>query len=121
MNTVSNFPRALNILHIFVIIALIVGLPSPVAMANPIGSTDSSAARSVLLAPTASIVVNTTADELTTDGNCSLREAIMAANTNAAVDACTAGSGADTIVLPAGTYLISIAGANENANLTGDF
>ena len=75
----------------------------------------------MLLAPTASIVVNTTADELNTDGDCSLREAIMAANTNAAVDACAGGSGADTISLPAGTYLISITGANENVNLTGDF
>ena len=37
----------------------------------------------------ASIVVNTTDDELNDDGDCSLREAITAANTNAAVDACT--------------------------------
>lgn len=43
------------------------------------------------------ITVNTTADELNTDGDCSLREAIQAANTNTAVDACAAGSGTDVI------------------------
>jgi len=46
----------------------------------------------------ASIVVNTTDDELNGDGDCSLREAITAANTNAAVGACSAGTpGADTL------------------------
>jgi CSLREA domain-containing protein len=39
----------------------------------------------------ATIVVNTLLDELDNDGNCSLREAIQAANTNASVDACLAG------------------------------
>jgi CSLREA domain-containing protein len=44
----------------------------------------------------ASITVNTTDDEL--NGDCSLREAITAANTNAVMDACTPGvPGADTI------------------------
>lgn len=68
----------------------------------------------------ASLTVTTTDDELNTDGDCSLREAIQAANTDTAVDACFAGSGADTIVLPAGTYSLSIAGAGEHANATGD-
>jgi CSLREA domain-containing protein len=75
------------------------------------------------LAPTAyaaTIAVNTTADELNADGDCSLREAIRAANTNTAVDACPAGSGADIISLPAGTYQLAIAGTNEDAALTGD-
>lgn len=66
------------------------------------------------------ITVNTTSDELNVDGNCSLREAIQAANTDTAVDACPAGSGTDTIVVPAGTYTLSIAGAGEDANATGD-
>lgn len=43
------------------------------------------------------ITVNTMDDELNTDGDCSLREAIQAANTNEAVDSCPAGSGAATI------------------------
>lgn len=68
----------------------------------------------------ATITPNTTADELDSDGNCSLREAIQAANTDSAVDACTAGSGADTIDVPAGTYALAIAGAGEDANATGD-
>ncbi len=39
----------------------------------------------------ANIRVNTLDDELNTDGDCSLREAIQAANTNAPVDACGSG------------------------------
>lgn len=68
----------------------------------------------------ATISVNTTDDNLTSDGNCSLREAIQAANMDVAVDACTAGSGADRIVVPAGAYALSIAGAGEDENATGD-
>ncbi|MEX2103528.1 MAG: CSLREA domain-containing protein, partial [Gaiellaceae bacterium] len=53
----------------------------------------------------ASIVVTTTTDEYNTGATeCSLREAVQAANTNAAFGGCTAGSGADEITLPAGTY-----------------
>jgi CSLREA domain-containing protein len=52
------------------------------------------------------INVTTTADELNTDGDCSLREAVAAANYDVAVDACPAGSGNDTIQVPAGTYPI---------------
>jgi CSLREA domain-containing protein len=43
-------------------------------------------------AQAASLMVTTEADELNTDGDCSLREAIEAANTNMAVDACVSGS-----------------------------
>ena len=56
----------------------------------------------------AGITVTTVDDELNSDGDCSLREAIQAANTDSAVDACTAGSGADTITLaPGGTYTLT--------------
>lgn len=72
------------------------------------------------VAHAATITVNTTDDELNTDGDCSLREAIQAANTDTAVDGCTAGSGIDTISLPTGFYILTIAGAGENANGTGD-
>jgi CSLREA domain-containing protein len=68
----------------------------------------------------AAIGVTTTADELNSDGDCSLREAIRAANLNAAVDACPAGDGADTIALPAGIYTLTIAGYDDAA-LMGDF
>lgn len=66
------------------------------------------------------ITVNTADDELNSDGDCSLREAIQAANTDTVIDACTAGSGNDTITIPAGIYTLSILGANENFNATGD-
>ena len=46
----------------------------------------------------ATITVDTTSDAGTITGNCELREAIQAAENNAAVDGCAAGSGADTIV-----------------------
>ena len=44
-------------------------------------------------------------------GDCSLREAVIAANTN---------PGPDTITLPADTYILSIAGTGEDAAQTGD-
>jgi CSLREA domain-containing protein len=56
----------------------------------------------------AGITVNTTDDESNSDGDCSLREAIESANGDSAVDACTAGSGADVISVPAGTYVLSM-------------
>jgi|SRR5262245_12801566 len=66
------------------------------------------------------IPVDSTADSLAVDGNCTLREAIIAANTDAAVDACPAGSGADVVVVPAGTYTLTLTGANEDAAASGD-
>ncbi|HSA59643.1 MAG TPA: choice-of-anchor Q domain-containing protein [bacterium] len=72
-------------------------------------------------ATAATITVNTTDDEQNADSDCSLREAIIAANTNAVVDACAKGdSGADSIVVPAGSYLLSRTGTGENAANTGD-
>lgn len=64
--------------------------------------------------------MTTTADELNNDGDCSLREAIQAANTNSVVDACVAGAGDDTVTLPAGTYTLTITGTGEESNVTGD-
>ncbi|MBI5565054.1 MAG: CSLREA domain-containing protein [Chloroflexi bacterium] len=76
--------------------------------------------RATPIAHAATISVNTTTDENNSDGDCSLREAIIAANTDTAVDACPAGSGADTIELPAGTFTFALAGTSENAAATGD-
>src|SRR5512135_2911791 len=67
----------------------------------------------------ATITVTVTTDDNTVNGNCTLREAIIAANTDKAQDACPAGHGADTVILPAGTYTLSIAGTGEDAGLTG--
>ncbi len=79
------------------------------------------AASAGLAAPEATtILVNTLADELNADGDCSLREAIRAANLDQAVDACAAGNGADTIVLQNGvTYTLTRAGADDTA-INGD-
>lgn len=63
--------------------------------------------QNVPLARAASIVVNTTDDENNSDGDCSLREAIESSETDAAVDACTSGSGLDIITLPAGTFTLT--------------
>jgi CSLREA domain-containing protein len=71
-------------------------------------------------AAAANIVVSTTADDVMVNGNCTLREAVIAANSDARVDACPAGSGADTIVLRAGIYRLSLLGNAEDASLTGD-
>lgn len=68
----------------------------------------------------ATIAVTTAADELDGDNECSLREAIQAANTDAAVGSCAAGSGADTITVPGGFYQLTRVGAGENGNATGD-
>lgn len=66
-------------------------------------------------ASAAIITVNTLADELNNDGDCSFREAVTAAQTNAAVDACPAGSSASADLIlfaPAvtGTILYSPSG-----------
>jgi CSLREA domain-containing protein len=62
----------------------------------------------------ATFTVTKTADTAdgTCNADCSLREAITAANALA---------GADVIVLPAGIYTTTIATTNDNANANGDF
>jgi CSLREA domain-containing protein len=69
----------------------------------------------------ATIAVTTTVDEINADGDCSLREAVRAANTNLAVDDCDPGEGAqtDTITVPAGTYTLTLVG-NDNDAAVGD-
>src|SRR5438477_4635761 len=66
----------------------------------------------------AAITVNTTSDVIADDGSCSLREAIIAANTNAAsglsLNECSAGGNGstDTISLTNGaTYSLTISGS----------
>ena len=66
------------------------------------------------------ITVDSTADDTATNGNCTLREAVIAANTDAGVDDCPAGSGADVIVVPAGAYGLTLAGTGEDAAASGD-
>ncbi len=71
------------------------------------------------------ITVTTTSDVVASDGLCSLREAIVAANTDSAFHGCPAGSGADTVVFSPGlpqpaTFVLTRSGANEDAASTGD-
>lgn len=54
------------------------------------------------------ITVTTTDDELNSDGDCSLREAIQAAYLDSAEDNCPAGNGSDTIFIPAGLYQLKL-------------
>ncbi len=68
----------------------------------------------------AGITVTSTADALNTDGDCTLREAVIAANGDVAVDACASGNGADVVTIPSGVYTLAIPGTAENAALTGD-
>jgi len=92
-------------IRLIICILAVMLLPPLHAHASPDGTT---------------IQVDTTTDELNSNGNCSLREAIRAANLDTAIDACPAGNGADKIVLPAGNYMLSIEGEDENDALTGD-
>ncbi len=72
------------------------------------------------------ITVTTTLDVIADDGLCSLREAVIAANTNNAYSNCASGSaGEDSILvdpaisLPA-TFTLALAGKNENYAASGD-
>ncbi|MGZ5308969.1 MAG: choice-of-anchor Q domain-containing protein [Solirubrobacterales bacterium] len=67
------------------------------------------------------IPVDTPVDELNDGTDCSLREAVEAANTNAAVDQCPGGDpGLDTLSLPGGRYVLSLGAAGEDGNQQGD-
>ena len=87
---------------------LLVALLTPLALAAPASAAD--------------IAVTTHSDRMGADGRCSLREAVTAANTNATFGDCPAGDPvvADAIRLDTGLYLLSRAGASEDANGTGD-
>ena len=80
-----------------------------------------------LPAGAATITVNTTGDIIGDDGVCSLREAVIAANTNLASGAtpgeCAAGeavaTAVDRIDIPAGTYTLTISPVNDALDATG--
>jgi CSLREA domain-containing protein len=67
------------------------------------------------------IAVTTTADEFGSSPGCALREAVQAANTDAAFGGCRGGNGPDTIALEEGeVYGRSLDGNGEDANMMGD-
>lgn len=63
------------------------------------------------------IEVNTATDEDTNNGNCSLREAIIASNTDADYNGCTRTDSAPYTITFAGDYTIQIGSSGENATL----
>jgi CSLREA domain-containing protein len=69
-----------------VVVLMLAALAASLMMAGVLASSPARAA---------SLSVDTADDELNADGDCSLREAIEAANTNLAVDGCAAGSPTD--------------------------
>src|SRR3954454_24944727 len=66
--------------------------------------------------------VNTLDDEIATDNDCSLREAVEAARLNEKVSGCRKGQQKkrDTIVLKAEDYNLSFVTTNEDSNANGD-
>jgi CSLREA domain-containing protein len=70
------------------------------------------------------IRVNSTLDVIANDGLCTLREAVIAANTDTASGSldgeCPAGKGVDTIKLKSGEYKFTIGGTGEDNAQTGD-
>ena len=70
----------------------------------------------------AEIVVTTIVDELNSDGDCSLREAVQSANHDMRVDGCTAGviGEVDVVRVPAGVYPLTLRGIPDDANIAGD-
>ncbi len=68
----------------------------------------------------ATITVGTGADSIGAPGSCTLRDAVKAANTDAASGGCPAGGGADTIMLGAGRFTLSIPRSGPDDNSTGD-
>ena len=71
------------------------------------------------------ITVTTTGDAIAEDGQCSLREALIAANTDAPLGGCPGGSGADVILFdPAlpkpALFVLTQTGVNEDAAQSGD-
>jgi len=77
------------------------------------------------LAALANITVDTITDSIADDGQCSLREAILSANSDIATGGCAAGNGADTIGFASSLpqpaiFTLTLIGANEDAAATGD-
>ena len=71
------------------------------------------------------MTVTTTNDVIAEDGQCSLREAVIAANTDAPQGDCPAGSGPDTITFASSlpqpvTIRLTLSGTEEDAAATGD-
>ncbi len=99
--------------YVFVILALLFTLG---------GQAQPASARQAPAPRYRTITVTTTKDDIKKNGNCTLREAVQAANTNKTVDKCPAGSSSSTDVIKLGraTYVLSVTGRYEHYNQKGD-
>lgn len=78
-------------------------------------------APTVLAIPGGSVIhVNDSGDAVADDGLCSWNEALIAADTDAAIDACAAGTGADVIVFDVSSVTITTAPHQVTSALTVD-
>src|SRR5436305_561804 len=94
--------------------AMISGLSGILIVAGLLGSAAAHAATRA----GAVIHVTTGADDVTKNGNCTLREALQAADTNKAVDTCAAGTGPDTIVVPAVNVQLHLGVLNAHSTVS---
>src|SRR3954452_21200999 len=93
------------VLATLLLITLFWTMSAVAATGNLLASPQSAyTAAATTITSTGVITVTTVDDEVNSDGNCSLREALQAAAVDAVVDACPAGVGGDVIVLPEGNY-----------------
>jgi CSLREA domain-containing protein len=98
--------KPLILLTVFILVCLAAATLIQDSLAKPLGTT---------------ITVTTQADEYAVyNGKCSLREAIVASNTDAAFGGCPGGSGRDTIYLPTGSYTLTIPGLSDDDSVSGD-
>ena len=95
-----KFLSAGSFFRVFTLFALLAAMFGSLVMVTPVRA--------------GGIAVNNSDDVVADDGACTLREAILSANTDKASGAkdgeCSAGSGADIITLEATTYSLTIAG-----------
>ncbi|HYN87728.1 MAG TPA: SBBP repeat-containing protein, partial [Ardenticatenaceae bacterium] len=92
---------------------------TPTATWTPSATSTSTPSVTPTIDPSA-ILVTTTEDGVDREDECTLRQAIQAANQDQPVGGCPAGDGADLIILPAGDYALTIEGRDEDGATTGD-
>ena len=103
----------INISKILCISIALLALISQIITPQNASAKDSSSTRSI-------IIVTTFEDEFDAGPDCSLREAITAANSDTDFGGCIADPGTDTIQLTEGTYILTRPGSKEDLNATGD-
>lgn len=90
------------------------------ALSIPAGSQPAYRLQAARIQSGSAVVVNTTADDAIVNGNCTLREAVLAMDAHLPVDQCQADGSTQTVILPAGTYKLLISPGAEDTAETGD-